>query len=128
MHIKDFLEAIDYEITGGEEFLWKCYGDHARYLDFEVDLNTSISAVYSTKTQQVFEVTVTNEFWRKAYIWIDPEYITNYFDECSKRNIQAMQAFDGVSYEQVLDPTNILNQVVTYKRIAKLSSKGDVNE
>ena len=120
MHIKNFLEAIEYEITGSEKFTWDCYGPDARYFDFEIDLNTSISAIFSIKTQQVFEVQVVNAFWKKAFSWQDPQYVEQYIAECNRRNVAPFQAFDDVQYSLVTDEEEILKTVAQYRKYAKL--------
>lgn len=128
MHIKDFLEAINFEVTGGEKYCWDCFGKDARYMDFEIDLNTSISAVYSTKNQQVFEITATNVFWRKAYAWYDPEYKDAYLTECDKRGVNEYQAFDDVSYEVIISEKEVLDKVANLRHIAKLTQATSENE
>ena len=46
--LKDYLEAIDYRITGGSEYQWKCFGPNARYLDCDSpELNVyNVSCVF----------------------------------------------------------------------------------
>ena len=127
MHIKDYLEAIDFAITGGEKFCWQCYGPDARYLDFEIDLNTSISAIFSTKDQRVFRVEVSNVFWRKAFAWDDMEFYPIYLNECQRRHVIPQQAFDDVNYAQVDSESKILDIVRQYKKYAELSQTSIVD-
>ena len=128
MHIKDFLEAIDFEVTGGEKYCWACFGKDARYMDSEVDLNTSISAVYSTKTQEVFEVIAVNEFWRKSYAWYNPVFKQEYLNECTARGVNPDISFDDVMHEIIESEQEILNKVAHLKHVAKLTQESNEND
>ena len=59
MLLKDFLEAIDYKITGGSEYSWTCFGPDARYLDCIDDEGSSesrysINAIFDSEDQTVY--------------------------------------------------------------------------
>ena len=95
--IKDFMETVDYAITEGSEFQWKCYGDSARYLDSECD-QFSISIVFDTKTSQVYEMTAADYDNRRSYRWIHPDYKDAHQQECREKGVDAAAMCDDEDY------------------------------
>ena len=74
--LKDFMEVIDYKITEGSEYLWHCYGEHAYRLDSwnqEQDGHT-VSIVFDTRTQEVYEASAYDYGRNRAYRLINPVY------------------------------------------------------
>lgn len=81
MDLKKLFELISPQICSGAEYLWKSYGNHARYIDFGKDqMLTYASVVVDTRTQQIYEINVyvdhaTDEDGEiVTHKWIDPEY------------------------------------------------------
>lgn len=110
MEIKDFLEAIEYKITGGSEYGWNCYGDYAYSLEsWNGDLDGySFHIIFDTITQTVYEVSVCDYLDNVAFKWINPNYEKSYFDEATIRQVTPHQAWDDVDYfltseEAILD-------------------------
>lgn len=84
---QQFLVAIGYNISEGSEFLWKCYGDNARYLDYNTE-DFHVSAVYDTKTLEVYEASISSMYSGDlGYKWHNPDYLTQYQDEAKSRNV-----------------------------------------
>ncbi len=99
--LKDFIEAIEYRITEGSEYGWKCFGPDARYLDChgpEVNQDYSISAVFDSKNQTVYCVDAWDYRNNRTYRWFHPEFISAYKKECKKQNIEFNETFDGEKY------------------------------
>ena len=93
------IKLAKYQITGGAEFQWKCYGSNARYLDFETNPNkVSFALVFDTVTQEVYEVTVCDYAKENCYRIINPDYKEDYIYEAESRNVDHSQAYDDVSY------------------------------
>lgn len=99
--IKDFLETIDYRITGGSEYQWQCYGKLAQTIDSDRKANRanySVSVVFDRDDQLVYEVTVCDYNNRRAYRMIDPDFKLGHDQEAADRNVSADQAWDDINY------------------------------
>lgn len=98
MNIIDFHKITSYRITDGAEFLWSCYGPSAFFLNAEIADECTISAVFSTDTQRVFEMTAYDYINSRAYRWQDPDFRGPYRDEAGSRGVDADQAWDDVKF------------------------------
>jgi len=98
MKLFDFHQITGYRISDGTEFLWGCYGLNAFMLSAEVVGSSSISVVFSTATQQVFEMSAYDYANSRAYRWQHPDYCSAYQDEARSRNVAANQAWDDVDF------------------------------
>lgn len=98
--LKDWMEAVNYRITEGSEYCWHCYGPAAYTLDsWDGDHDgVSASVVFSTNTQNVFELTVADYRRQRAYRYINPQYLEAYRKEAEVRGDGADQAWDDVRY------------------------------
>ena len=95
--LPEFLELIDHRITGGDEFQWQCYGNHAHTIDSDGD-NHSFSIVFDRLNQTVYEVTVCDYANNRAYRTTNPDFKSGHDDEAAGRNVPANQAWDDVNY------------------------------
>jgi hypothetical protein len=95
--LPEFLELIDHRITGGDEFQWQCYGNHAHTIDSDSN-NHSFSVVFDRDDQVVYEVTVCDYANNRAYRMIDPDFKSGHDNEAAARNVPANQAWDDVRY------------------------------
>lgn len=88
-----------YQITGGAEYQWKCFGPNARYLDFETNPNeVSFSLLFDCVTQEVYEATVCDYSKNNCYRIINPDYKDDYIYEAESRNVDHSQAYDDTLY------------------------------
>lgn len=120
LHINDILTWLDYKIVDGTEFLWSCYGEHARYLHFEKRLSSSllewyVSVVFDTRVTSkkgiVYEVSIEyrkNDDYQ-SFKWHNPTYYKMYLKECKKRKIKHDIAYDDVKYISI-DNAKILKK------------------
>ena len=95
------MEVVEYRITETSEYLWQCYGPHACSMDswnggYDED-GYSISIVFDTKDQTVYEMTAYDYIRDRAYRWMHPDYVKMHADECLSRNVNDM-AWDDVPY------------------------------
>lgn len=102
MLVREFLEAINYQITGGSEFCWACYGPNAHYIDSDLKNGVSASIIIDTQTRGVYEMEVIDIIGGKAFRWINKEKRENYFNEAFERGVSATVAYDGVEFEDVM--------------------------
>ena len=98
--IKDFMEIVDYKITEGSDYCWECYGPDAYSLDSwnqEQDGHT-VSIVFDTRTQTVFEACAYDYKRNRAYRLINPLYKGDHDEEARYRGVDMKQAWDDVNY------------------------------
>ena len=94
------MEIIDYKITEGSGYGWQCYGTDAYRLDSWNGSHDghSVSIVFDTKTQEVYEVSAYDYRNERAYRLINPDYKSAHEDEASGRGVDINQAWDDVNY------------------------------
>ena len=104
MELKDFMEVTSYRITEGSEYCWNCFGPNAYRLDsWSGAWNNStegytITIVFDTVTQTVYEVEAWDYFNDRAYRWMNPEYKLAHDTEACQRGIDAREAWDDVRF------------------------------
>ena len=70
--VQQFLEKINYKITGGSDFLWKCYGEDTYTIDSWVEEHYEASLTFNPKTGETFEVSIIDLINRRQYRLINP--------------------------------------------------------
>lgn len=121
MLLYELLRIANFKISGGSEFLWKCYGLNARILDFSessgqsIDHCSGVSCVFDSETQQVYEVNIyeanlytENNKW---YRWIDADFIEDYKKECSEREVPFELAIDDKKWTDLEYIEDVLRKV-----------------
>lgn len=96
MNIQDFMNVVNYRITEGSEFCWSCFGSYAHRLDSwngEVDGHT-ISIVFDTNTQAVYQAEACDYARERAYRWTNPEFKAAHDAEAVQRNVNPLQAWE----------------------------------
>lgn len=113
--LKEFIEAIEYKITGGSEYHWDCFGHNARYLDCVdnegIDGTYSINAVFDGVDQTVYIIEVWDYVNDREYIWINPEFQKAYRKESKKRDVDPDESLDGKKYIQLELVEDILEKI-----------------
>lgn len=120
--LKDYLEAIDYRITGGSEYQWKCFGDNARYLDCDSPVlnEYSISCVFDSVDQTVYSIEAWDYSNDRVYRWIHPAYIKKHMKACAKHDVDVYSASDSMNYidldvvEDILEKAKAISQGEEY--------------
>lgn len=108
--LQQFLQTIDYKVTGGSAFLWECYGPDAYSIDSEVYDHYSASIYFDTKTSVVYEINICDEVNNRQYRWVNPDFADAYSTEVTARGL------DGNEF--LLEYTTI---EVDYDMLEKLS-------
>lgn len=110
--LKDFLEAVDYRITGGSEYQWKCFGENARYLDCDSpELNVySVNCVFDSVDQTVYTVEAWDYANDRVYRWIHPAYIKKHMKACAKHDVDVYSACDSMNYTDLDVAEDILEK------------------
>lgn len=110
--LAEYLKAIDYQITGGSEFLWKCYGPNARFLE-RVDEKFHVGAIFDTQTKTVYEMEIshTND-GDVRYKWYNPDYFQVMKDEAESRQINWNKFCDDLNWHVTDSSEDILDKIV----------------
>ncbi len=101
--LKDFMQACDYRITEGSSYGWQCFGYNAYCLDSwngEQDGHT-LSIVFDTKDQTVYQVTAYDYANSRAYRMTNPDFKSAFDAECQDRDVldMAWEQDDGTPVE-----------------------------
>lgn len=131
IYLNEFLNLVNFQITGGSEYLWKCFGPNARYLDSELD-NYSLSCIFDTKTQELYTVDFcynVNDENTEAYRWINPKYKEALFQESEERNVDPTNYCDEVQivdFENLHELVSIVDSLCGFTKYTTMSL--DLNE
>lgn len=94
---KKLVKAAQFEITGGSEYLWNCYGKNARYLDMtNENFNVELNLVFNSKNREVYQASLYLS--GLAFRWIHPEFLNAYKEECYSRDIDPRIAYEEIFY------------------------------
>lgn len=98
--IKDFMEVVNYKITEGSAYCWHCYGPNAYSLDSwnRVHDGHTISIVFDTDTQEVYEACAYDYKNNRAYRLINPDYKPDHDEEAAGRGVNSKEAWEDVNY------------------------------
>jgi hypothetical protein len=99
INLKQWMETVDYRITEGSQFCWRCFGDNAYTLDSwdgEQDGST-ITITFDTRTQEVYEVQAHDYRNNRSYRLINPDYAKAFHDESTSRGTGQF-AWDAVAF------------------------------
>lgn len=123
--LKDWMNCVNYRISEGSQYLWKCYGDHAHSLtawDNDPD-GVSASVVFDTQTQEVYEAAVYDYARNVAYRLISPEYRDRYEQEANRRGVSAANAWDEVDYVDLETDEDFLEKCKAIMNYAEYDSR-----
>jgi predicted HicB family RNase H-like nuclease len=99
--IRDFMEAVDYKITDGSEYLWQSFGGHAFRLDSwdgKHEDGHSVGMVYDTVTQKVYQMEAHDYARRKSYRWTHPDHWSAFREEVKEKSQGQDLAYDDVAF------------------------------
>ena len=111
MNLKKFFDAVDYRITEGSEYCWDCFGANAYMLDSYVLEQYSVSILFDTHTQTVYQLELADYRKDIAYLWTNPYFRQKYIDEAKTRDIDPMQAWDGVKFTEIEIEDEMLEKI-----------------
>ena len=101
MTLQEVIEAFEYKISGGSEYQWHCFGDHARFLDFETEYGNG-SVIFDSVDQTVYQAEVwvkdTSDSKSRPYRWFNVEYFDAYLKEAVERNVKYRVVYDDVEF------------------------------
>lgn len=113
--IKDFMEAVDYKITEGSQYLWKCFGDDAFQISswngkYE-DGGHSFGLIFDTKTQTVYEIEAHDYKAELSYRWTNPDFVESKKNEAKSRTVDNAVAYDHVEFTELELAEDILEKI-----------------
>lgn len=111
MNLKDFFEAVNYQITEGSEYCWNCFGPNVYMLESHVLEQYSASILYNTQTQIVYQVELADYYKNLAFIWTNPYFRQAYIDEAKTRDVDPMQAWDEVNFIELEVEEDMLEKI-----------------
>jgi len=123
--LQNFIESVNFKITGGSEYQWRCFGPNARWLDSEDHDKVSASIVFDSINQTVYVADVCDFVNNRAYRWINPDYATAHQDEATARNVVVDEAWENVKYRTLEVPADWLEKC---KAIANKNFNYDTRE
>lgn len=97
MNIQDYLQAVQYRITGGEQYCWTSFGPDSRYLNADDD-DYSSGIVYDSRTQVIYLAEVHDYDRENSYRWTNPDYAQAHINEAQERDVDIGQAWDHVRF------------------------------
>ena len=81
LYLLEFLDMVPPKIVGGDKYAWSCYGDNARYLDLE----KNIDVIFDEETQEIYEISIRSDDDDAAVdsdaIWRSPRHESAYLME-----------------------------------------------
>ena len=99
--LKDFMECINYQVNDGSKYEWNCYGPDARSMEYwnqQHDNGVSVTIIFDSKTQFVYEMEAWDYEPRRYYRWVHPGYIDAMKEECMRRGLDFENAIDTESF------------------------------
>jgi len=112
--IKDFMETVNYKITEGSDYGWSCFGPNAHCLDswngLYEDGGYTVTCVFDTKDQTVYEMEAYDYRRERAYRWQNPDYIQTYKEEAEAKGCDGDQAWDDVKFVDLEMPEDMLEK------------------
>ena len=99
------MEVCNYRITEGSDYGWQCFGHNAYCLDsWNGDQEGhTISIVFDTRTQTVYQVMAYDYGRNRAYRMTNPEFKAAFDAECNDREIldMAWEKDDGTPLKYI---------------------------
>ena len=113
--LREYLEAIDFKITGGSDYCWECFGPNARYLDSDDKEGYGgkyhVGAVFDSANQTVYQVEVWDYENDREYRWTHPEYAKAHRKNAKKMDVDHRESADGRNYIDLEVPEDILDKI-----------------
>lgn len=119
MKLLDVIMAAGGRISGGDPYMWKCFGENAQFLEFrDTDGQGYCHCIFDTKTYEVYQIhvevpLVTNEAETptQVFLWTDDSVKKAYCDESIARGIEPYVAWDDINYT-VVDTEELILEYV----------------
>ena len=114
--LQQFMECIQYRVSNSDEYCWDCYGPDARSMDSEVMDQYTITCVFDTKENFVYEMQVWDYVNDLQYRWIFHDYYDDVVAESKKRNIIFEESADSKKFIELDLEQDILEKAAAIVR------------
>ena len=117
LYLLEFLDMVPIRIVGGDKYTWTCYGNDARYLDME----RNVEIVFDEETEEIYEITIRgdDEGDDTNAIWRNPKYESAYIGEMKEnRNL------DDEQLSTMKANISNINDII--ERVKKLYDSGSI--
>jgi hypothetical protein len=110
LYLLEFLDMVPTRIVGGDKYAWLYYGDNARYLDME----QNVEIVFNEKTEEIYEIAIREGYDIECNtIWRSPDYEPVYLEEVKERhNLDKeeleLRKSNIVNWHEIIDKVNQL--------------------
>jgi hypothetical protein len=115
--LKDYLQAINYKVTGGSSFEWNVFGSNAYQLESadteDYDATYTVCVVFDKVSQKVYELQAWDYLKGRTYRWVSPDFTVAYDAEYVSR---------GLSFEIALDNEKFINLDVAEDILEKITA------
>jgi hypothetical protein len=81
LYLLEFLDMVPIRIVGGDKYTWNCYGDDARYLDME----QNVELVFDEETEEVYEIAIREDGDGQNVVWRSQQHESAYLEEIGER-------------------------------------------
>lgn len=99
MKLELIMKAAGSRVSGGDPFLWNCWGPNAHYMEFrDIDGRGYCHCVYDTRTYDIYQIHVEVPGTDECYAWFNPVYKDAYIKEATERQEDWTSAWDDVGY------------------------------
>ena len=116
LYLLEFLDMIPPKIVGGDKYSWTCYGENARYLDLE----QNVDIIFDEKTQQIYEISIYDRAGDIIeFVWRHPDHEDAYLNEL--KNIRNLD-----KEEIETKKSNISNEKDIIEKVIKLYESGSI--
>ena len=107
------METVDYRITEGSDFGWRCFGPNTYCLDSwngEQD-GYSVGIIFDTKNQTVYKFEAHDYSKENSYRWVHPDWREIYNNDAKNRGVDNKQAYDDVDFIDLEVAEDMLEKV-----------------
>ena len=107
------METVDYRITEGSDFGWRCFGPNTYCLDSwngEQD-GYSVGIIFDTKNQTVYKFEAHDYSKENSYRWVHPDWREIYNNDAKNRGVDNKQAYDDVNFIDLEVAEDMLEKV-----------------
>lgn len=114
MKLNDVIMAAGARISGGDPYMWDCFGDEANFIEFRDTAGQGYAhAIYDTVNYTVYEINVTVPDQDVCFRWLNPEFKDAFYSDAENRGVDPDEAWDDVKCTDVDSEARILDHLKT---------------
>ena len=115
MKLLEVIQACHGRVSGGDPYLWSCYGENAQFMEFrDSDGKGYAHCIFDTNSYDVYEIHAEVPQQDLAYRWLAPKTKQAMLNEAKQRNVDPAMAWDDVKYIEL--STDSEEHILNYLR------------